>query len=408
MSGKEIQLHKYQDKAIFAKQRFIALIAGLQSGKTMAGAIWARKKWDESMQGDGLICAPTYKILSQSTLPKFFELNPDLKKYFKKMEQVIEVPGRKPIYIRSTENPNVIEGMTLEWIWADEAGQMKLDAWINFQGRLSILQGQLFISTTPYTMNWLATDFYKNWKEGHKDFLVVQFKSKDNPFFPNEEYERVKATMDPRIFRRRYDGSLEKMEGLVYDQFSIEKHTLHTQYVVNFKEVICGIDWGWTNPSAIAIIGIDTDNNFYIIDEYYKPEKTKDEVIEAMKGLIAKHKARLFYPDPEDPEALSKMITAGIMPREVKKGKGSVIAGIDRVRELIFNNQLKVYNNCIHTLDEFSNYHYPKGKDDRNELELPVPDSDHLMDAIRYAIYTYQPTIPITQEFYGEVRTNFK
>jgi len=282
-----------------------------QSGKTMAGAIWSRKKWDEMAEGDGLICAPTYKILTQSTLPKFFELNTDLKKYYKKMEQVIEVPGRKPIYIRSTENPNVIEGMTLGWIWADEAGQMKLDAWINFQGRLSILQGQLFITTTPYTMNWLATDFYKHWKEGHKDYLVVQFKSKDNPYFPREEYERAKETMDPRIFRRRYDGTMEKMEGLVYDQFTVDKNMVHTNFHVTYKEVICGIDWGWTNPSAIAVIGIDNDDNFYIIDEYYHPEKTKDETIEALKGLVAKHKIRLFYPDPEDPEALSKMISAG-------------------------------------------------------------------------------------------------
>ena len=106
---------------------------------------------NEFPDDDGMICAPTYKILSQSTLPKFFELNSDLRRYYRESKGTIEVPGKGIIYIRSTENPNVIEGMTLRWIWADEAGQMKLQAWINIQGRVSILKGRVFLSTTPTT-----------------------------------------------------------------------------------------------------------------------------------------------------------------------------------------------------------------------------------------------------------------
>jgi len=189
---KEIQLHKFQDKAIFAKERFVALIAGLQSGKTIGGAIWSRIMFDKYPKDSGLIAAPTYKILTQSTLPKFFELNPDLRKYYKKGDNEIDIPGRGSIYIRSTENPNVLEGMTLRWAWFDEGGQMKLDAWVNIQGRLSILKGKLFITTTPYTLNWLYTDFYENWLNKTPEYKVVQFKSKDNPYFPEEEYERVR------------------------------------------------------------------------------------------------------------------------------------------------------------------------------------------------------------------------
>jgi phage terminase large subunit len=41
-------------------------------------------------------------------------------------------------------------------------------------------------------------------------------------------------------------------------------------------------------------------------------------------------------------------------------------------------------------------YHYPEVKEG-NEKEEPVKEDDHLMDAIRYAVYTYQPrpTAPI-------------
>lgn len=391
---KIIKLHKYQDKAIFAKERFIALVAGLQSGKTIAGAVWSRIQFDTYPKDSGLICAPTYKILTQSTLPKFFEINPDLKKYYHKGDNEIRIPERGTIFIRSTENPNVIEGMTLRWAWPDEAGQMKLDAWINLQGRLSILQGKLFITTTPYTLNWLYTDFYEKVKAGVKEYKVVQFRSKDNPYFPEEEYERVKATMDARTFRRRYDGLFEKMEGLVYDDFSpqdiIEPHK------IEFKEVIGGIDWGYNHPTAIAIIGITRDNDFIVIDEYYKTGKTTPEIIEKCKYFQNEYKVRLWYPDPAEPDRIEEMRRAGVRSREVHKGAGSVIKGIDCVRDLIRQNKFKVLNTCKYTKEEFNTYAYPD-IDSLKDKEEPIKENDDLMDAIRYAIYTYkpEPLIPI-------------
>lgn len=396
MEKKIMKLHKYQDEAIFAEERFIALIAGLQSGKTIAGCIWARKEFDEHPQEDGLICAPTYKILTQSTLPKFFEINPDFKKYYKKGDSEIKIPDRGTIYIRSTENPNVIEGMTLRWIWADEAGQMKLDAWINFQGRLSILKGKLFITTTPYTLNWLYTDFYEQFKKNVADYKVVQFRSCDNPYFPDEEYDRVKSTMDIRTFRRRYDGMFENMEGLVYEDFIPAIHTT-APLVIDFKEVIAGIDWGFTNPASIICIGVTNDNRYYIIDEFYKTNKTTQEIIEACKYFANQYNIRLWYPDPAEPDRLEEMKRAGLYPREVKKGKDSIRVGIDRVSELFKQNDLHVFNTCKHTLDELSMYHYPDP--DENKTEDPIKENDHIMDAMRYALQSYSLKTIVRNQF---------
>lgn len=394
MKEKTIKLHKYQDQAIFAKERFIALIAGLQSGKTIGGVVWSRIQFDANPKDSGLIAAPTYKILTQSTLPKFFEINPDLKRYYKKGDNEILIPNRGTIFIRSTENPNVIEGMTLKWAWLDEAGQMKLDAWINVQGRLSILKGKLFITTTPYTLNWLYTDFYQAYLNKVPEFKVVQFRSCDNPYFPKDEYLRIKQTMDVRTFKRRYDGLFEKMEGLVYDDFSPQD--IIEPKKVPYKEVIAGIDWGYNNPAAIAVIGITHQDEYYIIDEYYKTGKTTGEIIEKCKYFQELYKVRLWYPDPAEPDRLEEMKRAGIYPRDVNKGKDSIVNGINAVRNLIRQNRFKVFNTCKYVQDEFSMYHYPEVKEGQ-EKEEPIKENDHLCDAIRYAIYTYkpEPIIPI-------------
>lgn len=355
---------------------------------------------------DGLITAPTHKILEQSTLPKFFEINPDLKRYHHKSDDVIILPNRGHIYIRSTENPNVIEGMTLRWIWADEAGQMKLDAWVNFQGRLSIKQGSLMCTTTPYTLNWLYNDFYRQWKEGNKDYLVVQFKSCDNPYFPREEYERVKATMDGRTFRRRYDGLFEKMEGLVYEDFLPELHIVEP-FTLDFKEIICGIDWGYTHKTAIVIIGITNNNEYYIIDEYYKSEKVTSEIIERLKYFQNKYKIRFWYPDPAEPDRLEEMRRSGLYPREVNKGKDSIIKGVDEVRTLMRENRFYIFSTCQYTIEEMSSYHYS----DKPSLipkhdELPVNEDDDLMAALRYAVHTYKPVVSYSEKRIPKYKPN--
>lgn len=381
---KVINLHKFQDQAVFAPERFIAIIAGLQSGKTVSGCIWSRIQFDTHHQDDGLIVAPTYKILVQSTLPKFFQLNPDLLKFYKKSDNVIEVPGRGKIYIRSTENPNVLEGMTLRWAWMDEGGQMKLQAWVNIQGRLSILQGRCFITTTPYNLGWLFTDFYEQVRLGNKDYRLVQFRSIDSPYFPKEEFERVKSTMDKRTFERRYMGLFTKMEGLVYDDFHFDTHATSV-LPATFDQVIAGLDWGFTAPTAIAVIGIK-DNIYYLIDEYYQPGKTTPQLLEVAHNLIDKHNISRFYADSAEPDRIKEFNDGGVYTIEANK---DVSLGVDKVRTAIREQRFKVSKSCQHFLDEIERYHYPERQEGKEEDEVPEKVDDHIMDALRYAIYSH-------------------
>lgn len=381
----KIQLHQFQDKAIFSPSRFIAIIAGVQSGKTMAGCIWSRIQFDENPNDNGLICAPTYKILQQSTLPKFFQINPDLQKYYKKGDSIIELPGRGKIFIRSTENPNVLEGMTLRWAWLDEGGQMKLDAWVNVQGRLSIQQGKCFISTTPYYFNWLASDFLDQCKKGNKDYCAVQFRSIDSPYFPKEEYERAEKTMDRRTFERRYMGLFTKMEGLVYDDFNYAYHVNDNNPKL-FDSVICGVDWGFAAPAAMVIIGIK-ENVYWVMDEFYGSKKTTDELIEIAKNLKDKWKINRFYADTAEPDRIEAFKRAGLYTLEANK---DIEWGINKVRQLMKEERFHVHPQCKYLLDEIERYHYPEVQEDKVESEKPEKIDDHAMDAMRYAIATYQ------------------
>ena len=165
---KEVKLHPKQYQAFNFKTQYAACICGIQSGKTYLGTHWAFQKL---LKGDGLIAAPTYKILQQSTLKKLFEEYPILRQFYKEQKGEIYIPAGsikgidedRNVFIRSMDNPLGVEGMTIKWAWLDEAGQMPLLAWTITRSRLSIARGQCLITTTPYNMGWLYQDFYKSW-----------------------------------------------------------------------------------------------------------------------------------------------------------------------------------------------------------------------------------------------------
>lgn len=394
---KEVQFHKKQFEAFSFKTQFGAAVAGVQSGKTFLGCYWAANNIN-TIKGDGLIGAPTYKILQQSTLQKFFQEFPQYRQFYKKQESVIDIPREdgtvKHIFLRSFDRPYGVEGITLHWAWLDEAGQMPEMAWTVIKSRVSTTAGRILITTTPYNMGWLFQKFYLPWKEKEDNRLsVFTWKSYENPFFSKEHYDAEKKALSPEEFSRRYEGEFTRMTGLVYE---LDQHNMVEREQMVFDKVIGGIDWGW-NHMGISVIGIKEDG-YYILDEWYETHKTTAEIIDAAKELQDTYKVSRWYADSANPEKIEEANRGtGLYVVGYKKKKDGISAGTSHIRQLINEHRLFLFDDLKSHRSEFESYHYPE------ELrpgakEDPVKENDHLMDALRYAIMgdgpatRFQPT----------------
>jgi phage terminase large subunit len=396
MNKVEVELFGKQWEAFNFTTQFAAAIGGVQSGKTFVGSCWAGKKINEFPGGIGIIAAPTYKILQQSTLVKLFTLFPQLRKYYAENKGQITLPTGGMIFTRSMDQPLGAEGVTANWIWGDEAGQMSRLAWTVFKSRVAMTGGQIFLTTTPYDLGWLYLEFYQPWqRKEDKRLSVYTWKSTDNPNFPKEHYEAEKKALSPEEFARRYEGEFTKMEGLVYD---IPEDQIIDPIEINTKDIICGLDFGFTNPTAGVIIKVSNDNIFYVVnDELYDTGKTQDEIQERLKEIRQRIPFSQLYPDPAEPDRIEALKRAGFYIKTVDK---DILAGINRVRELIRKRQLFIFKTCKNVLDESAYYHY----DPEKIKEEPVKEKDHLMDALRYAIYNYSPRPVIEMKVYGGVK----
>lgn len=385
---KEITLHPKQFEAFSFDTQYCAAIAGVRGGKTFLGALWAGTQM-QNMKGDGIIAAPTYKILQQATLPTFFSLFPQMRKYYKEQKSVFELPD-KNIYVRSMDNPLTAEGITATWAWFDEAGQSSLLAWTVLRSRTSMARGKILLTTTPYNMGWLFQDFYEPARKGiDKDMKVVTWASVDNPFFPKDFAEKEKLRLKPEEYKRRYLGEFSRMSGLVYD--------LSSRNIIEPKEIkaeliLGGVDWGYTNPAALIVVKY-SDGIFYLVDEWYETGKTTQEIIDKMIAFSDKYQIRRWYADSANPEKIQEARQrTGLNVLPYEKAKDAITAGINYILGMIKEGRLIVFNTLKQTLSEFESYHYPEDDEDNlTKKELPEPVNNHLMDAMRYAIHGYQP-----------------
>ena len=213
------------------------------------------------------------------------------------------------------------------------------------------------------------------------DFKSFHFTSYDNPNIPKEELDKAKTELTEDRFAQEIMADFRKTVGLVYKEFDRAKH-LYNHDVVNVKETIAGVDFGFHNPCAVIIIKKDYDGNYWIDNEWYKTEKTDAMIAEYVSGLDLNK----VYPDPESPGAIKELNSKGVPVRDVVKGKDSIKNGITKVRELFKTGRLKIHTRCQNLITELESYHYADRKPDHNEDENPVKENDHAMDAMRYAL----------------------
>ena len=389
METKEINLHPKQFEAFQFKTQYCAAIAGVRGGKTYVGSVWAGKKIAEKI-GHGLICGPDYKTLQQATLPTFFEIFPQYRKYYKEQKSIIEFPDGKNVYIRSLDDPLSPEGITAAWAWGDEAGKYKLLAWTVLRSRTSMVKGQILLTTTPYDMGWLYQDFYKRWQDkADNDLTVVNWRSVDNPYFPSDFYEKEKTRLRPEEFKRRYEGLFSRMQGLVYQLSSWHLADWQNQKT---DITIGGIDWGWSNPAALIVIKL-VQGQYFIVDEWYEINKTTGQIVEAAIELQKKWGINRWYADSANPEKIAESITnTGLYVLPYEKQKDSISAGVSYINSLLLENRLLCARGLKNTLAEFETYQYPEADDNGLiKKDEPLPFNNHLMDAMRYAIMGYQP-----------------
>lgn len=389
-----MQLTKAQSQIAKSTKRFRVINAGRRFGKTnLAG---------EEIKGVALIAPEGSKIayiaptIQQARDIMWESLKKELAPISKKVNEsrleleVMNKDGKSVfIYLKGWENIETLRGQKFIFVVIDEVAMMR-KFWIGWheviRPALTDLKGHALFLSTPKGFNHFYDLFtMQSDTEKGADYESFHFTTYDNPYIPVDEIESAKKELTEDRFAQEYLADFRKQEGLVYKEFDRRWHTFTDDDIKNVSYKIAGIDFGFTNPTAVITILQDYDNNYWITDEYYQTGKTEEQIAE----YVANCKFNYVYPDPENPSAITKLTQYGVNVREVIKNKDSIASGINTIRELLKAQKLKIHTRCINLISEMETYHYPDNA--KGDNENPEKEDDHALDALRYAIANNRP-----------------
>lgn len=376
--------------------RFRVLDTGRRWGKTTLSV--------EEMKGKALggaekivYVAPTYqqaRDIVWETLKR--EMRPIIvgKPNESRLEMTVHTMknGTCQIMLRGWEAIETLRGQSVDFIVLDEVAMYR-NFWRIWQEvirpTLTDRKGDAMFISTPKGFNHFYDLF--NLQEEDADFKSFQFTTYDNPHIPVEEIDKAREELTEDRFFQEYMADFRKMEGLVYKEFDRERHVIKKEEFLNtlpygfqWRETIIGADYGFTNPSAILKLFVDSSDTYYLLEESYEIHRTDPDT----NDMIAAMGSNRVFPDSAAASAIAdlKKRHKGVNVKDVVKGKDSIKNGIDRVRELFKANKLFISSECINTIQELETYSYPDKKPGKNEYEDPIKENDHAMDALRYAV----------------------
>lgn len=378
------------------KEKFIILITGGRaSGKSYASSAFIERlsfeRTPEGLSHQILYTRYTMASAAISVIPEMMDkIEADgTEKYFHstKTDVVNRLTGSR-IMFRGIKTSSGVQTAKLKSIhgittfvcdeaeeWTSENDFDKLMLSIRQKG----IQNRILIVMNPTDSNHFIYKKYieKSHRLEYFDGVPVQISTHPNvlhihtTYLDNvdnlspqfiEEVERMKVE-NPEKYAHTVMGRWSDVaEGAVFKKWGIvDKFPDHA------RKVAIGIDFGYSRDvTAIVKCGV-VDNALYCEELCYKTGMLSSDIIKELK------KYDLFvYADSADPRLIDEIGLGGVIIYPVQKGPGSIIAGIEKIKDM----ELFVTKDSYNLQNELRNYVWAKDKNG-NHINEPEDANNH-------------------------------
>jgi phage terminase large subunit len=341
-----------------------------------------------------LFMAPNY-ALSQIS----FDLQRQLIKHFalevdrdNAKDKVIELSNGSTIRFGSVNQVDSVLGRSYDLIVFDECAIVDAMDAFNIVLRPTLDKPgsrALFISTPRGRNNWFSILWERGFGKEFPEWCSIKATWKDNPRADLADIEEARASMSAAEFAQEYEADFSTFEGRIWN-FDHEKCVEDlSSFEGNFDTVLCGVDPGFKDPTAIVVVG-EKNGTYYVLDEYLDNGRSTAEHAAALQGLIDKWGIEMIFIDSA--AAQTSYDLAYLYDIPTIKAKKSVLDGISFTSAIVEQDKLIVHHECKEVLGMLDQYQW----DPREGLIVEKPKHDrysHMADALRYALYTYGPVI---------------
>ena len=422
--GRKFTFHSFQMQAWNAVKRFVLMIAGHQSGKTVLGAYWLLREISRTVTPDGenhyLIVGPNIELLKKSAIPKFHKLVRDYAE-FKKVDRcwVFTPKGCRAlfgfeadvkVFVGYATKPESLEAATYKGVWADECGQQDFikASWDALQRRTGKASARICLTTTPYTIEgWLKdlVDDAKAEKGDGAECEFINFPTSANPEYPKENIERLKTVYSEHEFKLFVLGEFSTPQGAVYDCFTKERNVAEPFTIPDHWPRYLGMDFGSKNTAAVFLTEDPDDLTLYVYGSYHSGSRTHREHANEIKrkGLS------LYAPNGRnktefdvavggtwsEDEWRTDYIVAGL--GIVRPPIKDLDVGIARVYRQLKTGRTKVFSSCDKLISEIQSYRRETDKHGEVTEKIYKKETYHRLDGLRYIVSMIRASLGINE-----------
>jgi hypothetical protein len=411
-----LNLHKGQMKAWLSRKRMVTVLSGSQGGKTSSAPPWLLREIQRRGPGDYMVVTPTFPLLELKALPTFRRLferqlglgiyqgHPLRKFTFSEAGSRYLFGDRwngddTIVFFGHANDPESLESATAKAAWLDEAGQSKVrvGSWEAILRRLSVHEGRVLITTTPYILNWLKTKLWDPWKaadEDHPTIDIIRFDSIENPSFPIREFERARRDLPAWKFNMFYRAMFTRPAGQIYDCFDEDTMKIPRREINPHWRRYLGLDFGGVNTAGVFFAEDPEDKRLYAYREYHAGGRTAQQHVQALLAgepcvpfAVGGAKSEQQWRDEfraaglpvAEPDIVESTATQGRNsgPREV---------GINRVYAAFQRDQIRIFDDLVRTLDDILTYSRKLDESGNPTEEVDDPHSFHAADCVRYVL----------------------
>ena len=361
-----------------SKKRFAVLQGGTRSGKTYAVCQYiAYLIRTEKKPLVISVIRKTLPALKGSVQRDLISILEEMGTYYVGIHNKAENTFRYKnhlIEFLSVDEPQKIRGRKRNIAFLNEANELTLEDFRQINMRCT---DKMILNFNPSEVtHWIYDDVIP--REDAETWITTY---KDNLFLSDElvfEIERMKER-DPDYWRVYGMG-----QKAFYSQRQIFQkwNFIERAEFPEFDNPVIGIDFGFSvDSTAICLLQKFTDK-IYIHELCYRTGMTNQDIADFLKA--GGYDDTLCYYDSAEPKSGEELKRQGIICKPAVKGAGSINAGISLLKEF----DIYISKESKNIFKEFQSYYWQELKDG-TIINKPVDKNNHLMDSIRYAVYSH-------------------
>jgi phage terminase large subunit len=351
-------------------RRYICHEGGARSGKTF-GILIALIWFAETHAGTKIsVVSHSLPHLKRGAFRDFMHIMTEWEWYDESMHNrtdgIYHFGNKSYIEFFGLEDPGKARGPARDVLFVNEA---------------NLISKPLFDQLDMRTTKFVVTDL----NPSDFDIYCYQLADSDNAIKVHSTYLDNPYLND---MQRRVIESFKEADPMMWKVFGMgergaSQEQIYTHYRLTNSvppgEVFYGLDFGFRNPTALVRVTI-ADGAIYAHELLYEPNMTTTDLIERMPSLSIMQHDEIFC-DAAEPKTIEELYRHGW---NVKGADKDVYAGIMKVKSMpIFITQTS--ENLLH---EIRKYKWKTDRDGKVIDKEPVKMDDHLIDALRYAVYT--------------------